>query len=131
MKRLILLILILMFIGCKPKERIVNNYITKTEYQDKYRTDTLIQQKYDSVFVYQKGDTFYTFKYKIQYRDKYRTIRDSILKTDTVLLRIKETVTVKQKTSHGWKIFFAGMLLPVLAFGIFKVRKKMKLLGYI
>ena len=91
-------VLILCFMACKGTERIVEVQTVKTEYKDKVveKRDSIYVK--DSTFVYVGGDTVYMYKYKNIYRDK--------IKTDTLYITKRDSVSVPypvEKKLSYWK----------------------------
>jgi len=68
--------------GCRGQKEPV----TKTEYVEKIKIDTLMREQRDSVYIREKGDSVYVYRYK--YIDRYRVKiqRDTVAKTDTVIV---------------------------------------------
>jgi hypothetical protein len=83
-------VMVAYFSGCKPVERI----LIKTEYVNRLQYDSIYLQKYDSVYVAVKGDTVQIEKYKTLYKDRLKIVRDTVLKTDSVIFT-KPPVEVK------------------------------------
>lgn len=91
------------------------------------RSDTLIMNTTDSVYIRQKGDTVYSEKFRTVYRDRVRVERDSIpyvveiTKTD---VRVeKEEVPVKVRDWIWW-IGAIGLIYGFIRIVLF-VRKKL------
>lgn len=108
MKKLILILfLAIIFSSCvKTIETIKEVPVEVTKYVQ--RSDTLIMNTTDSVYVHQKGDTVYSEKFRTVYRDKVRIQiqRDSVpyvvevTKTD---VRVeKEEIPVKVRDWVWW-----------------------------
>lgn len=127
MKKLILtLFLAIILSSCvKTIETIKEVPVEVTKYVQ--RSDTLIMNTTDSVYIRQKGDTIYSEKFRTVYRDRVRVERDSvpyiveITKTD---VRVeKEEVPVKVRDWIWWVgaigIFYAFVRLVLF------VRKKL------
>lgn len=86
MKRTMVIFLFVMtvsFLSCRSVKYVPVETV-KTEYKtrDSIRYDSIYQR--DSVFLYQKGDTVYQYKYLYKY--KYLTLRmtDTVAMTDSV-----------------------------------------------
>jgi hypothetical protein len=69
------------FSGCKPTERLV----VHTEYVNQLKYDSIYLQKYDSIYVAVKGDTVRIEKYKTLFKDRLKIVRDTVLRTDSVI----------------------------------------------
>lgn len=126
MKKLIFtLFLAIILSSCvKTIETIKEVPVEVTKYVQ--RSDTLIMNTTDSVYIRQKGDTIYSEKFRTVYRDRVRVERDSvpyiveITKTD---VRVeKEEVPVKVRDWIWW-IGAIGIIYAFVRLVLF-VRKK-------
>ena len=127
MKKLILtLFLAIILSSCvKTIETIKEVPVEVTKYVQ--RSDTLIVNTTDSVYIRQKGDTVFSEKFRTVYRDRVRVERDSvpyiveITKTD---VRVeKEEVPVKVRDWIWW-IGAIGIIYAFVRLVLF-VRKKL------
>lgn len=120
MKRLILIFLLavtMSLLSCRSVKYVPVETV-KTEYKtrDSIRYDSIYQR--DSVFLYQKGDTVYQYKYLYKYR--YLTLRqtDTVAITDSVRVPypVEKALTrwqvVKMKTG-GLAVGLAAVLVLV------------------
>ena len=85
------LTIVLLLVGCKQVEYIpVESVVKDTIYRESVKVDSVIQT--DSVFlhIHTKGDTVYSEKVKVLYRDRYKYERDTIYlhRTDTIKVPI-------------------------------------------
>lgn len=121
MKRLILIFLLavtMSLLSCRSVKYVPVETV-KTEYKtrDSIRYDSIYQR--DSVFLYQKGDTVYQYKYLYKYR--YLTLRqtDTVAITDSVRVPypVEKALTgwqaVKMKTG-GLAVGLAAVLVLVV-----------------
>lgn len=121
MKRLILIFLLALtmsLLSCRSVKYVPVETV-KTEYKtrDSIRYDSIYQR--DSVFLYQKGDTVYQYKYLYKYR--YLTLRqtDTVAITDSVRVPypVEKALTrwqaVKMKTG-GLAVGLAVVLVLVV-----------------
>lgn len=121
MKRLILIFLLavtMSLLSCRSVKYVPVETV-KTEYKtrDSIRYDSIYQR--DSVFLYQKGDTVYQYKYLYKYR--YLTLRqtDTVAITDSVRVPypVEKALTrwqaVKMKTG-GLAVGLAVVLVLVV-----------------
>lgn len=76
----VILVLFLLFSGCKTQRIYVPVEKIRTEYKDRLQHDSVYL--YDSIFVKMTNDTVRLEKYKYLYRDKL--VRDSIFVNDTI-----------------------------------------------
>ena len=135
MRKLILLIfLIFLTIGCRttkyvevPVEKI------HTEYIDKLKLDSIFI--HDSIYIFQKGDTIFKYKEKVQYKyliqTKYTDTSKTIEKTDTI---IKTIPIYKDKLVNHLKwwqksLMYIGVLvviilLSIIGFKLYKLVRK-------
>ena len=127
MKKLILtLFLAIILSSCvKTIETIKEVPVEVTKYVQ--RSDTLIVNTTDSVYIRQKGDTVFSEKFRTVYRDRVRVERDSvpyiveITKTD---VRVeKEEVPIKVRDWIWW-IGAIGIIYAFVRLVLF-VRKKL------
>lgn len=120
MKRLILIFLLavtMSLLSCRSVKYVPVETV-KTEYKtrDSIRYDSIYQR--DSVFLYQKGDTVYQYKYLYKYR--YLTLRqtDTVAITDSVRVpypaekALTRWQVVKMKTG-GLAVGLAAVLVLV------------------
>lgn len=89
--RTIIYFALLLLVGCKQVEHIpVESVVKDTIYRENVRIDSVLIT--DSVFlhVHTIGDTVYSEKVKVLYRDRYKFERDTIYlhRTDTVKVPI-------------------------------------------
>lgn len=99
------------FSGCKPTERIV----VKTEYVNRLQYDSIYLQKYDSIYIHSKGDTVWVEKFKKEFVDRLKIVRDTVLKTDSLIF-IKPPVEVKVPVEvNKWGFFDWVGLLTLIA----------------
>ena len=126
MKPILTLFLAIILSSCvKTIETIKEVPVEVTKYVQ--RSDTLIMNTTDSVYIRQKGDTIYSEKFRTVYRDRVRVERDSvpyiveITKTD---VRVeKEEVPVKVRDWIWW-IGAIGIIYAFIRLVLF-VRKKL------
>ena len=75
-----------------------------TEYIDRFYRDSI--HLYDSVFVREKGDTFWLEKYRYLYQD--RIIRDSIFKVNSIAIPYPVEVIVFKNDLKSWQKILIG-----------------------
>lgn len=114
-----------LLVGCRTIEIVREVPVEVVKYVQ--RSDTLIMNTTDSVYIRQKGDTVYSEKFRTVYRDRVRVERDSIpyiveiTKTD---VRVeKEEVPVKVRDWIWW-IGAIGIIYAFIRLVLF-VRKKL------
>lgn len=106
------------FSGCKPTERLV----VHTEYVNQLKYDSIYLQKYDSIYVAVKGDTVRIEKYKTLFKDRLKIVRDTVLRTDSVIfttppVEVKVPVEVNKWGFLDWLgliTLIAGAVLLVI-----------------
>jgi len=123
--RIVIAIAVAMLLAsCSPK--IVERVKVVTEYRNVYQVDTTIQ--HDSVYIREwvKGDTVRITEYRDKYIYRYKTIRDTLMKHDSLTVeRIKE-VKVDKPLSWSQKArlrAFPWVLLAAMGFGVWTFRK--------
>ena len=120
-----ILLMILLMLGCKSVKYIpVETIKTKTEYVDRFKTDSVHVR--DSVFVLVKGDTVIKDRWRTVYKEVYA--RDTIYRQDTIRVPYPVEV-VKEKyrvpKSLWWLvILLAGLSVP----SILKILRKLKII---
>lgn len=99
-KKLGVLILgILLLTSCSPKYIEVPIETIKTEYVDKVKYDSIYV--HDSIETLIRGDTVY--KTKVLYRYKYKELRDTLIRVDTIpKVTIQEVVREKEVNKLKW-----------------------------
>lgn len=99
-KKLGVLILgILLLTSCSPKYIEVPVETVKTEYVDKVKYDSIYI--HDSIETLIRGDTVY--KTKVLYRYKYKELRDTLIRVDTIpKVTIQEVVREKEVNKLKW-----------------------------
>lgn len=95
--------------GCRTKYVPVKTVRTDSVFLEKIRKDSIFVR--DSVYVREKGDTVYLYKYKYVYKDKLTTDTVYVERTDSV----EVPVPVERKLSRWerWKMEFGGMSFGV------------------
>lgn len=89
--RIVIYFSLLLLVGCKQVEYVpVENVVKDTIYKERVKIDSIIQT--DSVYlhIHTVGDTVYSEKVKVLYRDRYKYERDTIYlhRTDTIKVPI-------------------------------------------
>lgn len=112
-------------------------YVPITEYRDRVsvKTDSLLKTDsvyvHDSVSVYIRGDTVFTYKYHIQYKDRYivRNKSDTLIVRDSIPYKVGVEKTLS-KTDKAFlnigKIASVCFFIGILAF-IGWIYRKVKL----
>ncbi len=116
MKKIYILLLLVLFVGCsRTITKIVEVPKVKTEYKNKYLKDSIYL--HDSIFFEKKGDTVFINKFRYKYIDKL--VRDTINRTDTVTI-VKEVevpiITNELTSFQKWSI--RGFWYFVILIGI-------------
>ena len=123
--RLVTLVAVLLLVSCKQVEYI-HTHTTDTLYRENVKIDSVMLT--DSVFlrVHTKGDTVYSEKVKVVYRDRYKYVYDTtyISRVDTVRIPIpiehkpmvweritdRFTVLIGAIIIVGFLLWFIGLL---------------------
>lgn len=113
-----------MMASCSPK--IVERVKYVTEYRNVYQVDTTIQ--HDSVYIreFVRGDTVRITEYRDKYIYRYKTIRDTVIKADSVAIEHIKTVEVEKPLSWAQRAkigAFPWVLLFAIGFGVWTFRK--------
>ena len=124
MKRLAIILLSALCL-CACKTRYIPVESVRTEYRDRWRTDSVYAR--DSIFLAVKGDTVWMEKYITRYRD--RVVRDSVLKTDSIPVpyAVEKKVYVEKELSR-WLSFFIwtgkAVWVLLLLFVLYRTNKR-------
>jgi hypothetical protein len=112
------LVAVLLLASCKQVEYIpIESVVKDTIYRESVKIDSVIMT--DSVFlhIHTIGDTVYSEKVKVLYRDRYKYERDTIYlhRTDTIRVPVpierKATLWEQTKENLGNLIRFAGLIV--------------------
>ena len=97
--RFVCAVVLLAAVSCSPK--IVERVKYVTEYRNVYQVDTTIQ--HDSVYIREwvKGDTVRITEYRDKYIYRYKTIRDTVIKADSVAIEHTKEVQVEKPLSRS------------------------------
>lgn len=116
--RLVTLVAVLLLASCKQVEYIpIESVVKDTIYRESVKIDSVILT--DSVFlhIHTIGDTVYSEKVKVLYRDRYKYERDTIYlhRTDTIRVPVpierKATLWEQTKENLGNLIRLAGLIV--------------------
>lgn len=118
-----------LFGGCKPVERIT----VRTEFVDRLRYDSVYLSKSDSIYTYINGDTVRIEKFKTVYKDRLKIIKDTVVRTDTLVTVSKPITKIVEKKVRGL-LWWIG-LINIIAVGgwlVYKLfTKKQRLWPYL
>lgn len=117
----ILFIVVMFFSSCATrtkieyKDRDVYHYVTKVE------KDTVMESVHDSVYIHEKGDSFFVERWHTRYVDKIITRIDTCWR-DSVTTEYKERITevVKYPKTYWW---FLGISIISIIFAFVKVSR--------
>lgn len=113
--------LLLLLSGCKPVQ-MVGGSSSQTHDRDHSlrQIDSVLIVKTDSVFIREKGDTVYMYRYRTLYQDRWRDRTDTLIVRDSIAT---ETPVMVYKTT-GWQNFqlWCGRILLALLLGYFLFR---------
>ena len=116
--RFITLVAIMLLASCRQVEYIpVHSTAKDTIYKESVKIDTFRLVDSVNVHTYTKGDTVYSTKTKVVYRDRYKYIHDTtyISRVDTIRVPIpverKATLWEKTKENLGNLIRLAGLIV--------------------
>lgn len=120
------LLISLLLVGCTSAQMIggstdrshENNHIVR-------QTDSVFIYKTDSVVIREKGDTVFFYKWRTEYRDRWRDRTDTLIVRDSIAT---DTPVMVYKTMTGWQNFqiWCGRIVLAIVFGylLFKVIKR-------
>jgi hypothetical protein len=105
-------------VSCKPAERIVNH----TEYVNKIKYDSIYVNQHDSIYVEKNGDTLRVSVYKTIYKNQIRIQKDTVNKTDTLTVLLQGKPKIQTVEIHGF-FWWVGLILfiALAAFAGFKL----------
>lgn len=116
--RLVTLVAVLLLVSCKQVEYIpIESVVKDTIYRENVRLDSVMLT--DSVFlhVHTIGDTVYSEKVKVVYRDRYKYVYDTtyISRVDTIRVPVpterKATLWEQTKENLSGLIRLAGLIV--------------------
>lgn len=115
--------------GCKQVQYVpVETVKLDSVYLTKVTRDSVV--RYDSVFVRDKGDTFYVERWKYLYRDRWRTDTMVSVRIDTLRVpypverKLSRWEKVKQEAGGVAIGGFVAALLIIIGYIVFKSRRK-------
>ena len=119
------LLIIAMLCSCTSVRYVpVESVKTDSIYINKLQVDSIYMQ--DSVYIKEKGDTIYMYKYK--YLNRYKLLTDTmyICKTDTInnVVEIEKPLTKWQKIKLDLGGFAFGGIVVLVIIAIFALIKK-------
>lgn len=129
--RLVTFVAVLLLASCKQVEYI-HTHTNDTIYNENVRIDSVMLT--DSVFlrVYTKGDTVYSEKVKVVYRDRYKYVYDTtyISRVDTVRVPVpaerKATLWEQMRDDLSGLIRLAGLAVLIGFLGWFAILRRRK-----
>lgn len=128
MKKLILFIPLILFLGCKTveKQTKTDNSIKIVEKEViKYVFDSVLIERTDTFRQYLMGDTIIIEQIKWRNREKTNIRTDTLLKNDTLFVtKIVENTTKVIEKLPFWKRAWFAYTISVLFFALFYYIKK-------
>lgn len=106
-------IMVIIFVSCKPIERVITNTDYKTEYREILQRDSMYI--HDSIYIRERGDTLWIEKFKYIYKNVY--LRDTINKTDTVKYIITDTKHTTTNVMYWWQKYSMYIGFAVILYG--------------
>ena len=111
-----------LLVGCRTVEIVREVPVEVVKYVQ--RSDTLIMNTTDSVYIRQKGDTVYSEKFRTVYRDRVRVQRDSVpYVVEITKTEIKEVEKQVKVRDWVWWVGSIGLIYGFVRIVLF-VRKK-------
>ena len=112
-----------LFGGCRTIEIVREVPVEVVKYVQ--RSDTLIMNTTDSVYIRQKGDTVYSEKFRTVYRDRVRVQHDSVpYVVEITKTEIKEVEKQVKVRDWIWWVGSIGLIYGFIRIVLF-VRKKL------
>ena len=94
MKKIIIILILLTFAGCKTKTVLVPVEKVKIEYKDRLRIDSVYNR--DTIQIYKKNDTIYYEK--IRWRERFKIDTVSVVKVDSIPYKVEVVKEVNRLT---------------------------------
>ena len=94
MKKIIIILILLTFAGCKTKTVLVPVEKVKIEYRDRLRVDSVYNR--DTIQIYKKNDTIYYEK--IRWRERFKIDTVSVVKVDSIPYKVEVVKEVNRLT---------------------------------
>lgn len=109
MKKIIIILILLTFAGCKTKTVLVPVEKVKIEYKDRLRVDSVYNR--DTIQIYKKNDTIYYEK--IKWRERFKIDTVSVVRVDSIPYKV-EVVKEVNKLTKWQKLRLSTLNILVL-----------------
>ena len=94
MKKIIIILILLTFAGCKTKTVLVPVDRVKIEYRDRLRIDSVYNR--DTIQIYKKNDTIYYEK--TRWRERFKIDTVSVVRVDSIPYKVEVVKEVNKLT---------------------------------
>jgi hypothetical protein len=120
MKKIIIILILLTFAGCKTKTVLVPVDRVKVEYRDRLRVDSVYNS--DTTYIRKSNDTVLIDV--IRWRNKYILKTDSVVRTDSIPYPVEVVREVNKLTKwQRWRLNALNIIaLVVVAYVVIKIR---------
>ena len=120
MKKIIIILILLTFTGCKTKTVLVPVDRVKIEYRDRLRVDSVYNS--DTTYIRKNNDTVLVDI--IRWRNRYILKTDSIIRTDSIPYPVEVVREVNKLTKwQRWRLNALNIIaLVVVAYVVIKIR---------
>ena len=116
MKKIIIILILLTFTGCKTKTVLVPVDRVKIEYRDRLRVDSVYNS--DTTYIRKINDTVLIDV--IRWRNKYILKTDSIIRTDSIPYPVEVVREVNRLTKwQKWRLNALNILVLIIAVYLF------------
>ena len=119
-KMIVLLIILLIIIGCKPKQILVPITETKIEFRERFRVDSVYNR--DTLMLFSQNDTVYL--QTIKWRERFRIDTVSVVKVDSIPYAVEVVKEVNRLTK--WQQIRLSALNILIAIIVIYVLIKIK-----
>ena len=109
MKKIIIILILLTFAGCKTKTVLVPVDRVKIEYRDRLRIDSVYNR--DTIQIYKKNDTIYYEK--TRWRERFKIDTVSVVRVDSIPYKV-EVVKEVNKLTKWQKLRLSTLNILVL-----------------
>ena len=116
----ILMIILLIIIGCKPKQILVPVTETKIEFRERFRVDSVYNR--DTLMLFSQNDTVYL--QSIKWRERFRIDTISVVKVDSIPYAVEVVKEVNRLTK--WQQIRLSALNILIAIIVIYVIIKIK-----
>lgn len=109
----LLAIIIATLNGCSPK--ITENVRYVDRWHNTHSTDTIREQRTDSIYIRERGDTVFLEKYRTVYKDRVTIRTDTVVLTDSVQVvrQVRYVPPFYKRSTAALYILLAGLAVYI------------------